>query len=581
MAKKASRAPEPMENRPVRADRLHARLSLVGRSTSGVVTSPEPLWTGDDLIARQLASGLFRLGGGMVEARDQTPWTISPPSPNWENALQGFDWLDHAVAASEPADRAKLISWLFDWISLYGAGKGPGWRPDLTGRRLARWICHAPVLLNGAGSVKPKAFFRSLGRQTRFLRRRWSSAPEGLPRFQAAAGLIYAGLALEGAGGGVMKEGVRALDKTGRTNIGADGGLSSRSPEDLFEVFAILVWAAQSLRENGIEPSSGHTDALARIAPAIRAMRMGDGSLTRFHGGGGGDPERIDRALVASGIRPTMRIHECMGFHRISTARSTVVFDGGVVGKGDEAVGFHASAFCFEASVGRRLMIINCGPGAAFGDEWRTASRATAAHSGLTIEDMSSSRLITRKTGAPRLLGGAREISCTREEDATGVRLIASHDGYLATHGLIHQRRLILTADGGDFRGEDNVAAIGPGPQSAFDIAAGRMDKMAIPFIIRFHLHPDVEADVFLAGSAVRLRPPTGDLWVMRQLGGDLTIEDSVFLDDRRVRPRATKQIVVRGEAKEYSGVVKWAFRRAEPNKPAPRDLAETAAADT
>lgn len=161
------------------------------------------------------------------------------------------------------------------------------------------------------------------------------------------------------------------------------------------------------------------------------------------------------------------------------------------------------------------------------------------------------------------------------------MRLIASHDGYLATHGLIHQRRLILTADGGDFRGEDNVAAIGLGPQSAFDIAAGRMDKMAIPFTIRFHLHPDVEADVFLAGSAVRLRPPTGDLWVMRQLGGDLTIEDSVFLDDRRARPRATKQIVVRGEAKEYSGVVKWAFRRAEPNKPAPRDLAETAADDT
>lgn len=580
MATKASRAHKPMENRPLRADRFHARLSLIGRSTSGVVTSPEPLWTGDDLMARQLASGLFRFGGGMVEARDQTPWTIAPPSPSWENALQGFDWLDHAVAASEPADRTKLIGWLWEWIDLYGAGIGPGWRPDLTGRRLARWICHAPVLLNGAGSARSKAFFRSIGRQTRFLRRRWSSAPEGLARFQAAAGLIYAGLALEGAGGSVMKEGIAALDKTGRTTVGPDGGIATRNPEDLFEVFAILVWAAQSLRENGIEPSAGHTDAMTRIAPAIRAMRMGDGSLARFHGGGGGNPERIDRALVASGVRSTTRIFECMGYHRISTARSTVVFDGGVVGKGDEAVGFHASAFCFEASVGRRPMIINCGPGAAFGDEWRTASRATAAHSGLTIEDMSSSRFITRKIGAPRLLGGAHEITCTREEDANGVRLIASHDGYLTTHGLIHQRRLILSADGGDFRGEDSVTATGQGPQAAFDIAAGRMDKMAIPFTIRFHLHPDVEADIFLAGSAVRLRPPTGDLWVMRQLGGDLSIEDSVFLDDHRARPRATKQIVVRGEAKEYSSVVKWAFRRAEPENPAPRDLAETAADD-
>ena len=375
-----------------------------------------------------------------------------------------------------------------------------------------------------------------------------------------------------------MRVGVAALDRTGRTTIGPDGGVASRSPEDLFEIFAILVWAAQSLRENGIEPSHSHLEAMTRIAPAIRAMRLGDGSLARFHGGGGGDPERIDRALVASGLRPAQRIFQCMGFHRISTARSTVVFDGGVVGKGDEAVGFHASAFCFEASVGRRPMIINCGPGAAFGDEWRTASRATAAHSGLTIEDMSSSRLITRRIGAPRLLGGAKEITCAREEDASGVRLIASHDGYLATHGLIHQRRLILSADGGDFRGEDSVTSTGPGPQSMFDMAAGRMDKMSVPFTIRFHLHPDVEADVFLAGSAVRLRPPSGDLWVMRQLGGDLTIEDSVFLDDRRARPRATKQIVVRGEAIEYSGVVKWAFRRAEPNKPAPRDLAETAA---
>ena len=80
MAKQASGAPKPMENRPYRADRFHARLSLIGRSTSGVVTSPEPLWTGDDLMARQLASGLFRLGGGMVEARDQTPWTITSPT---------------------------------------------------------------------------------------------------------------------------------------------------------------------------------------------------------------------------------------------------------------------------------------------------------------------------------------------------------------------------------------------------------------------------------------------------------------------------------------------------------------------
>jgi uncharacterized heparinase superfamily protein len=163
---------------------------------------------------------------------------------------------------------------------------------------------------------------------------------------------------------------------------------------------------------------------------------------------------------------------------------------------------------------------------------------------------------------------GAESISCVREEDANGVRLIASHDGWLRTHGLVHHRRISLSADGTDLRGDDRVIAEGPGPSALFAQAAAIEDRMGVPFTIRFHLHPDVEADVFLAGGAVRLRPPSGDLWVMRQLGGELRIEDSVYLDEKRIAPRATKQIVVRAVATNYRGQVKWAFRRAEADRP-------------
>ena len=565
---------------PSLADRAHARLSVVGGGATGVVSSPEPLWTGSAHKAERLANGLLLLGGAMVEARGESPWDVPAPSPAWSDALHGFDWLDDAVAAS-PELRRELMVWLHDWVARYGAGGGPGWRPDLTGRRLARWICHAPVLLNGATSAQSRGFFRAIGRQTRFLRRRWRAAPRGLPRFHAAAGLIYAGLAVEGASGKVIREGVEALARECGKAIAADGGIASRNPQELAEIFALLVWAARSLEENGLTPAQSHRDAIVRIAPALRALRLGDGGLARFHGGGAGDPEKIDRALAASGLRAGERRFQTMGFHRITTNRSTLIFDGGRKGVGEESEGLHASAFCFEASVGRRPMIVNCGPGAGFGDEWRMAARATAAHSGLTIDNVSSSLLVTnRRRRAPRLTGGARKLTCVREEDDSGVRLIAEHDGYLASHGLIHQRRLHISPEGGDFRGEDAVTAEGAGPRAMFDQASGRGDRMSVPFTIRFHLHPDIEADVFLAGSAVRLRPPSGDIWVMRQLGGDLTVEDSVYLDDRRVRPRATKQIVVRAEAKAYAGLVKWAFRRAEPEKPAPRDLGEEAELD-
>lgn len=543
------------------ADRLHARLAGFGGGASGVVTSPEPLWTGDSTAARRLAGGLLMLGGAVVEADGRNPWDIHPPSAAWAEALHGFDWLDDAVVA-DPASRATLMGWLHDWVEHFGAGVGAGWRADLTGRRLARWICHAPEILNGATPEQSRAFFRAIGRQTTFLRRRWRSAPEGLPRFHAAAGLIYAGLAVEGAGD-VAKEGIAALAREGDRRIGIDGGVPSRRPEEMAEIFALLVWAERTLEEAGLSAAPDHRAAINRMAPGLRALRLGDGGLARFHGGGAGDAERIDRALTASGRRAGDRRNEVMRFHRLTNGRSTVILDAGPPGAGATADGPHASALCIEMSVGRQRLIVNCGPGGGFGEHWRLAARATAAHSGLTVDDLSCVRV--REPGEPESRTGALDIRSDREEDAAGVRVTAGHGGYLASHGLIHRRQLSLSADGRDLRGEDKLN-VGEG-RAAFDAAAS---GGGVPFAIRFHLHPDVDAELFLKGGAARLRLPDGDVWVMRQLGGELAIEDSVYLDDRRVRPRATKQIVVKAAATEYAGVVKWAFTRTEPEKAEP-----------
>lgn len=568
--------------RPGRRDRLHARLAGVGRSPKALRFAPAPLWTGDGAAARRLAAGRLLLAGALVEAPGESPFDQAPPTAPWEDALHGFDWLDDLAAAPDAGTREALTSWVHDWIRRFGAGDGPGWRSDLTGRRLTRLACHAPRLLEAATPAERRALLAAIGRQTRFLRRRWRSAPAGLPRFQAAAGLAFGGLAAKGADGGATREGIAALGREAERRIGDDGGLPSRSPEDVVETFAILTWAARSLDEAGATPAPAHVDALPRLAAAIRALRHGDGTMARFHGGGGGAPERIDRALAASGVRPGARIHETMGHHRLATARTTVFFDGGDTaerGAGRAAAAsLHASLFCFEASIGGRPAIVSCGPGARFGEAWRQAARATAAHSGLTIDGTSSASI----TGAAGTLRAPGRTSCVREEDEDGARLIAEHDGYLKSHGLIHHRRISLSGDGRELRGEDHVAAEGPGPRAAFDRAsdAAGADGAAgtngtdgtkgpgVPYTIRFHLHPSIEAAIFLAGSAVRLTPPSGDVWTMRQLGGALTIEESVYLDEESLGPRATKQIVVRARATGYRSQVKWAFRRAAPDRP-------------
>lgn len=545
--------------------RMHVLLAAFGPSPKAPATALEPLWTGDSARARKLGAGAIRLGGVTVTAAPgASPWDIVPPTAAWEDALHSFEWLDDFAATSDSATRTRLSGWLFEWIDRFGAGAGPGWRPELTGRRLTRWCAHAAAVLEDAPPAGARALLRSIGRQTRYLQRQWRRAPPGLARFQAASGLVHAGFVSDGRPGAALGIGAAALGREAERRIGADGGVASRNPEQLAEIFAVLVWAARRIEDSGGAPDPAHAAALSRLAAAIRALRLGDGALARFHGGGGGDQETIDRALTASGLKHGAPVYETMGFHRIASSRTIAIFDAGEETSrrsSAPAHSRHASLFCFEASIGRRPFVVNCGPGAPFGEAWRRAAKASAAHSGLSLDD-------DAKGGDAAATAAPGHVSALREENETGVWLIAEHDGWLRSHGVVHQRRIWLSADGGDIRGEDRLSAAGPAAHAVFDTAAGRDGGTGVPFTIRFHLHPDVEAEMFLAGSAVRLRPGTGDVWVMRQSGGHIAIEESVYLDEAREKPRATKQIVVRGRAAEYRGEVRWTFRRAERDRP-------------
>ena len=119
----------------------------------------------------------------------------------------------------------------------------------------------------------------------------------------------------------------RALGRECHLRIGAEGGIPSRNPEELLEVFTLLTWASETLRERGHEISPDHRKALARIAPTLRALRHADGALARFHGGGRGQAGRLDAALAVAGVRKMPDASLAMGFARMSHGRTSILID--------------------------------------------------------------------------------------------------------------------------------------------------------------------------------------------------------------------------------------------------------------
>ena len=556
-------------------NRVYARLATRKRAATGFVSSPEPRTIGSFAKGRQLVAGNFLFAGYLIEAPAASIWALKAPNAAFEGDLHGFAWMDDLAAVGDTPARACMQSWLWEWIYQFGRGSGAGWTPDLTGRRLIRWINHALFVLRGQESDRSDAFYLSLAQQTTFLSKRWHSASPGLPRFEALTGLIYAGLSLQGMES-LARPAIKALAKECAVQVDSDGGLPTRNPEELLAVYTLLTWAAAALDEADLEVPAEHLGAIERITPTLRTLRHSDGGLARFHGGGRGQEGWLDHALAAAGIKTSQPDGLSMGFARLSAGRTSVIVDAAVPPRGNASRSGHASTLAFELTSGRRPLVVNCGSGASFGAEWRRAGRATPSHSTVVLDGYSSARLgdADRASSLETLIDAPKHVPIEVSQAPDGLRFQGGHDGFCDIHGLTHARTLELTFDGRGLAGEDMLLAMEDAQKRQFDRSMDDVRLGGVPFDVRFHLHPEVDATLDLGGAAVSMALKSGEIWVFRHDGKfNLALEPSVYLETGRLKPRASQQVVLSGRAVEYATRIRWSLSKAQETAIGVRDL--------
>lgn len=558
---------------PMWKDRFAVRLAARRPAAKGFVSQPEPRGVGLFARGRQLMAGNFLFAGNLVEAPGAVIWDVPVPDARYAAEMHGFQWLDDLAAVNDAGTRAAAQAWTAEWIARYCKGKGPGWTPDLTGRRVLRWITHALMLLRGQDKPATEAFYRCLSTQAHYLARRWAAASPGLPRFEALTGLIYAGLSLQGMEA-MAGPATAALAKECAAQVDEDGGIPTRNPEELLEVFTLLTWASAILRETGHRPPDALIAAIDRIAPTLRTLRHADGGLARFHGGGRGVEGRLDTALAASDVKGRSPDGLSMGYARLSAGRTSVIIDAARPPQGKASASAHASTLAFEVTSGRRPMIVSCGSGVAFGPEWRQAGRATPSHSTLCLTGVSSARL-GQGAKTDWLVDAPKAVPIQIAQAPDGMRFEGGHDGWVASHGLTHARILDLSFDGRGLAGEDLLIALEDADQERFDRAMTDTKLQGVTFETRFHLHPEVDATLDMGGAAVGLALKSGELWVFRHDGSaTMTLEPSVYLEKGRLRPRATKQVVLSGRAMDYATRIRWSLSKAQETPISIRDVA-------
>ncbi len=498
-----------------------------------------------DLLLR----GRFRFHGVQLDVPDGVSvFDLAPPSPDWQAALHGFHWLPALSNAGGDNARRLATNLVGQWIKRHGAYSEPAWLPHIMADRLASLFSHGRLVIQSSDMMWRSRLFVSLREQCKLLERISAEAPDGLPRFQAAAVLALSGLCLDDSAKR-REAGLRRLEEEIERQVLPDGGHISRSPEALLDAYRHIVSVMECLSAVGEEPPHVLRNAHDRMAPMLRFFRHGDGALALFQGGSEGDGRVIAGLLARDEVRGQPFQHaRHSGYQRLAAGRTLCVLDCGKIAPGAFALDAHAGTNAFELSSGNNRVVVNCGTGGLTNPSWNWALRATAAHSTLTLSDTSSAQIlaagVARNLLGPRLIGGPQEVSSRRTETAQGWKVEATHDAYLAQFGVRHERQVTLSPQGLMLTGCDRLVG---------DLPKG------LNFAVRFHIHPDIRVSR-LEGGGILLKLANGEGWRFRAGGGTLEVEESVYLGGAVVR--RAEQLVINGKTTNAPVEIAWVFEQ-------------------
>lgn len=517
---------------------------LGNRSSGDIAVTPTDLWPGDEQLGLHLLGGEYRCGSEVV----RSPKPLGNPigvSEEWRRQINAFDWLDHLRACGGPAARQLARQLTQQWLEENPSYDSFAWRSDILAARLRHILLNQAFLEIQSDALFRSALLYSLNRQAAHLAR---ALPDGL----SGSALLKAGIVLMIAGA-MLPQGERWLTRgrklfaqeIGRQML-ADGGHVERSPGVMLELLQHFL-DLRHILTLARQPLPDHLQiAIENIASVVHMMCHGDGRLGLFNDTNEETPELLGLALsrVGDRLRDLSQL-PLTGYQRLKAGKSLVLMDCGVPPRHGLDMHAHAGTLAFEMSYGADRLIVNCGAAHAGAADWRRVQRTTAAHSTLVVDDTNSSMLLEHGGMALK----PTVVTSRREETDGQTWLDTSHNGYEEPYGLVHRRRLFLSADGSELMGEDTLNGSGGNALA-----------------LRFHLHPGVQASITQNGQAALLKLPGGSGWRMRVQGADIALADSIYMGQKG-QMRRSQQLVILAMIEADVTQIKWALEKESSKK--------------
>ncbi len=509
----------------------------------------------DPLRSDAIIEDRWRIGHERLQlSNGAPPWSVPPPSHHFADRVHRFDWLKDMIAHSDAGlNRACAI--VDDWTEHFGQFHAFFWRLDPLTSRVWNWLLAGRHLFQTGTDAARQSRLDALHQQILYMQKTLHICTD--PEVLWRAGCINLAYALVQEDQPSLKSALKAFEALTDDQLLADGGHISRSPQTLLLCLADMLVLQDLLKQVNIECPEFMQKWIMRMAAMVNFFKLHDGALAVFNNGSETRMEGVDAVLKASGQTPRNFMFTIKsGFHKLRKEKLTLMLDCGTAPPAPYATKAHAGPLGFEFTDGTARIVTSSGFSPEANLEWQAASRRTIAHSTLSLSGRDAVTFKTCETSQLLYPAGPVDLVAKRMEEESKVWLEAQHSGFKEKYGLIHKRRLSVSASGTCLNGEDSL--VRP--------VASELDEDGkfIGFTLRFHLHPTVSA--IKDNDKIYLRCENNAIWRFTSSHDGLQLENAYYLG--RGVPEKSKQILITGRADpnsdgtDPSNQIQWTFER-------------------
>ena len=505
-----------------------------------IVNQLNDCWQGETDNGNKILMGYFSFFGETINYKNSF-WQNNNASNIWKEKFHCFDWLRdlRSTNTSKSALYAREI--IKKWIKNHNTWSPLEWRSDILGKRISSLLSNLTFFFSSADSQFQELLIRSVCKQGHFLVKNNLQDIFGHQRIEGVKGLIALSSSLE-TFKKYRKNSIKLLIREINNQVLDSGCHYLMSPSKHLEFLINLLDIKNYLATIKFKVPQEIDYTIKIMSHVIKLFRHPNGTLAKFNNSNYIDKKIIDQVLVRANFKANRKTQETYsGFHRISSNKLNFIMDCSSPVIED----IYAGALSFELSIGKQLLVVNCGSPKIKNKVLKNALKSSAAHSTACIDNINSSNILNNTNGNIRV---ANVWSKLYQKD-NSFWIDSAHSGYKNYFGVIHSRRIHIDSSRKIVRGQDCFAR-------------AKSDYGHIPkkYYIRFHLHPKLEINVTRSQKKALIKLPDGSGWEFICSEPKVFVNESIYLNDKQKILKSNHILIKDSFLPEKK--IKWLFKQ-------------------